>query len=102
MKIALISLLSYGLAFTSRNYRVNANLAVTNRHRRSVAQTIEDYLSTNPRPEIQDQIIREGVVAMFQHIHSGYLSNRENPSDGSPVSEFITNIIKNSGPGSAK
>jgi len=95
LKVAIVAILTYGIAFCSKNYRVNSNLAVINRHRRSVAQTIEDFLDTNPRQEIQDQIIKEGVIAMFQHIGTGYLSHKESSSDGNPATELITNIIKN-------
>ncbi len=94
IKIALVAILSYGIAFASKNYRVNSNLAFINRHRRSVAQTMEDYLATNPRPEIQDQIIKEGVRSMFQHIHIGYSSHKE-AGDGGPANEIITNVFKN-------
>lgn len=95
VKVALVALLSYGLAFASKNYRINSGLAFINRHRKSVAQTIEDYLGTNPPREIQDQLIKEGVKAMFEHIHSAYSSKEQ--GDGSPATEVITNIFKNAG-----
>lgn len=97
IKVAVVALLSYGIVFASKNFRVNSNLAVINRHRRTVAQTLEDFLDTNPGPETQSQIIKDGVNAMFQHINNGYLSHREGTGDGGAASEIITNIIKTAG-----
>lgn len=93
VKLALISTLFYAVAFASKNYRTAKNLAFINRHRASVAQTMDDYLATTPDQSTQDHIVQEGTRAMFQHIQVGY-SSVHDAGDGTPT-ELVTNVIKN-------
>src|SRR5690606_18653641 len=58
IKFAIILLLSHILAFNSKNYSINKNLAVTNKHRKNVAETITNFLESNPDEETRSQIIK--------------------------------------------
>lgn len=94
VKVALLSLLSYGLRFSSRNYSINSNLAATNIHRKNVAQTLEDYLATDSDPQIRQEIVKEGVKSMFEHLPIGYVGKDEAKDSSSPVSEVINYFFK--------
>ena len=93
MKLALISLLYYGMHFASRNYNVVSNLEAVNRHRKNVAQTLEDFLATNPEEETRSQMIKQGTEAMFKHLPVGYL-RRDNKEDSGEVTKFFTSIMR--------
>jgi hypothetical protein len=91
IKLALLSVLSYGLAFCSKNYRIESNLKSVNTHRKNVAQTLDDFLATNPGADTKSQMIKQGTEAMFKHLPLGYISN-EDSRDVGPVNEIIYKI----------
>ncbi|OGC11287.1 hypothetical protein A3K48_02045 [candidate division WOR-1 bacterium RIFOXYA12_FULL_52_29] len=92
-KLALLSVVSYGLGFASKNYNVYANMYAINTHRRNVAQTLQDYIATNPEPEAKSEMIKEGTEAMFKHMPIGYIGRLEG-KDTNAVYEVINNYIK--------
>jgi len=92
VKVALILLLYYGMHFSSRNYYIISNLAAINKHRKNVAQTLEDFIKTNPDKEILNQMLMEGTKAMFRNIPTGY--NSKVDQDENPITEIVNNIIK--------
>lgn len=92
-KLALLSILSYAIAFSSRNFNVNSNLSTLNKHRKNVAETLNDFLETNPEPQDRSKIVESASEAMFKHQPIGYLPKIESKDDG-PVSSIINNILK--------
>lgn len=93
LKLAVISILSYALVFTSKQYSINSNLVSINKHRRNVALTIDDFLETKPDPEVRSQIIRQGTEAMFKQLPIGYIGKSE-AKESSPIYEIINNVLK--------
>ena len=93
MKIALITLLSWGLGFASKNYNIYSNLEAVARHRKNVAQTLDDFLATNPDEKARSQMIKQGTEAMFKHLPTGYIPKSEQKSEG-PIYEIINNILR--------
>jgi len=91
IKLALLSVLSYGLAFCSKNYRIESNLKSVNTHRKNVAQTLDDFLATNPEAETKSQLIKQGTEAIFKHLPLGYIAD-EDSHDTGPVNEIIYKI----------
>lgn len=91
-KLALITLLWYGMNFASKNYAVESHLEAINQHRRNVAQTLEDFLATNPNPETLSEMLKNGTTAMFEHLQVGHLRKEEVREDGSPMQEIV-NIL---------
>ncbi len=91
MKIVLLSVLSYGVAFTSKNYNIQSNLASINQHRTNVAQTLEDFLLTNP--ERKTEMLKQATEAMFKHLPVGYLAKNEAKENG-PLLETINNFVR--------
>lgn len=92
-KIALITLLSWGLGFASKNYNIYSNLEAVNRHRKNVAQTLDDFFATNPDENTRSEMLKQGTEAMFKHLPTGYIPKSEHKSEG-PVYEIINNILK--------
>lgn len=87
-KLALLSILSYGVSFSSRNFNVNSNLATLNRHRKNVAETLSDFLETNPEKEDRSKIVEKATDAMFKHQPIGYLPKIESKDDG-PIGNIL-------------
>lgn len=93
-KLALLSILSYGVSFSSRNYNVNSNLSALNKHRKNVAETLNDFLESNPEKEDRSKIVENATDAMFKHQPIGYLPKIESKDDG-PLGNIL-NIFKQS------
>ena len=88
VNFALLSLLSYGVSFASRNYNVSSNLQTVNLHRKNVAETFKDFYGSGLKDEDRSKILEEGVSSMFKHLPIGYLSKAESRDDG-PVPSFL-------------
>ncbi|HYK08771.1 MAG TPA: hypothetical protein VEW42_04715 [Candidatus Eisenbacteria bacterium] len=98
INFSLISLLSYGLAFASKNYSIRENLASVNRHRKNVANTLEDYLATKPDSEVVSQMIKQGTEAMFKHLPLGFVNKNDGAKDSGPVFEVFNPVQKVNNP----
>ncbi len=88
-KISLLAVLSYAIGFASKNYNINAEQLVINKHRKNVAETLTDFLDTNPESEIRSEILRSGAEAMFKQQSPGYV--KKGNEDG-PVQEMVTKV----------
>ncbi|MEK7569968.1 MAG: hypothetical protein AAB515_00795 [Patescibacteria group bacterium] len=97
VKLALLSAIGYAIAFSAKNYNIQSNLEAISRHRKNVAQTIEDFLGTNPAPEVRDAMLKHATEALFRHFPTGYITKSES-RDGGPLYEIVNNLIK---PGSS-
>ncbi|MFA7170018.1 MAG: hypothetical protein WC178_04140 [Candidatus Paceibacterota bacterium] len=93
MKLAMLSVLSYGLSFCSKNYKIESNLKSVNMHRKNVAQTLDDFLAANPDIDTKSQMIKQGTEAMFKHLPIGYIANEDIPDSG-PVNEIIYKMVE--------
>lgn len=92
INLSLLSLLFYSLRFSSQNYNIFSNLEAVTRHRKNVAQTLDDFLGTNPSPEVKDEMIKQGTEAMFKHLPTGYIPKSES-KQSDPIIEAVTNFI---------
>ena len=88
----MLSLLFYSLRFASQNYNIFSNLNAVTRHRKNVAQTLDDFLGTNPASEIKDAMIKQGTEAMFKHLPTGYIPKSET-KQSDPIIEAVSNFI---------
>lgn len=91
-KLALLSILSYGVSFSSRNFNVNSNLNALNKHRKNVSETLNDFLESNPEKEDRSKIVENATDAMFKHQPIGYLPKIESKDDG-PIGNIL-NIFR--------
>lgn len=94
VNFALLSLLTYAISFSSRNYSVNSNLKVINLHRKNVAETMNDFLVQGDKNvDFRLRIIEKGTDAMFKHLPIGYLSKNESNEHG-VLSSLMNGILK--------
>ncbi|OGE15944.1 hypothetical protein A2495_01285 [Candidatus Curtissbacteria bacterium RIFOXYC12_FULL_41_11] len=93
LKLALVSLISYGIAFSSRSYSINSSLAVNNLHKKNVAETLTDFLASDNDPNVKVKMIEQGTEAIFKHLATGYISKNESKDDG-PIVAIINKFLK--------
>ncbi|MFA6531250.1 MAG: hypothetical protein WCT32_00055 [Patescibacteria group bacterium] len=95
LKLALVSLLSYAVSYASKNYRINAHLESVNKHRKNVAETLNDFISAGAESDERTIMIQQGVNAMFQHLPTGYDNYNDTKSDTGPIYEITQSVPKN-------
>lgn len=94
VNFALLSLFTYAISFSSKNYNVHSNLKIVNLHRKNVAETISDFLSSNnTNDDLRSKILDRGVDAMFKHLPIGYLPKVE-AGDSGIFSSLLNTILK--------
>jgi len=92
-KLALLTIISYAVSFCSRNFNINSNLSALNKHRKNVAETVNDFLFSNPEKEDRTKFLIAATESMFKHQPIGYLPKIESKDDG-PIASIINHIIK--------
>ncbi len=90
-KLVLLSTISYGVGFCSKQYNVNSHLSSTNKHRQNVADTLNSFLSANP--DRKSEMLKNGTEAMFKHISTGYIGKNESKEQGNIMYEVINKVL---------
>ena len=91
-KLVLLSLLSYGVGFASKNYHIYAQLESVNVHRTNAANTMNDLIVANPdKEDVRGEVIRQAADAMFKHLPVGHITRSENSLG--PISEVVNKFI---------
>lgn len=97
VKLTLISVLSYAISFTSRNFNINSNLVTLEQHRKNVAETLNDFIDSDLEKEDRSKIVEKATEAMFTHRPIGYLPKIETKDEGpiSSIYNFINPFNRN-------
>lgn len=93
--LPLIAVLAIGFAFSSRNYRIYANLLAEYRHRKIVASILQNLIlneSLKDNDNLKLEMLREGAKAMFNLKSVGHLA-KENVEKLS-IAEMLKEIRK--------
>lgn len=70
--IPLITVLALGLAFSSKNFKINLNLLEEYKHRYVVAKTIQNLLLLPENGPLRSDLLTKGTSILFEHRSSGY------------------------------
>ena len=95
VKLALLGPLSYAIGFASKNYNANTHLEVINKHRKNVAETLRDFLSSKPEPDDRSVLVRSGADAMFRGSATGYVSKGDAGGSSESVGNLVNSILGN-------
>ncbi|MEA2112521.1 MAG: hypothetical protein U9P50_00920 [Patescibacteria group bacterium] len=93
-KLVILATLWYGLSFIIKNYNVNSHLASINRHRATVAKTLEDFISAEQQQEKprMSEMLQNATEAMFKNAPIGFISKTEKET-GNPVLQIINGLM---------
>lgn len=97
VKLALLILLSYVVGFSSRQYSINSHLAVSNKHRKNIAETMKDFYESDMDATAKSFIINKGTEAMFENLPIGHISKSESKDNDGPVHQIFNQIPKING-----
>lgn len=93
VKLALLGIFSYAVGFASKNYSANSHLEIVNKHRKNTAETLRDFLSSQPEQQDRSVLVRSGADAMFRGSATGYVSKGDPGGSNEPIGNFITSLF---------
>lgn len=92
-KIVIISILSYGLVFSARNYAASRHNLVINRHRQNALSTFETFVKAASDPQTKDAVLVQATQSIFLPQTSGYLRGEgEAAPHGSQIVEVVRGL----------
>lgn len=93
-KLVFVAALWYGLSFIVKNHNVNSHLAAVNRHRATVARTLEDFIAVEQQQEKPrlSEMLQNATDAMFKHTPVGFVSKTEKET-ATPVLQIVNDLI---------
>ena len=92
-KLIVISILSFLLIFSVRNYNTSRHNHVINEHRAKALATFQTFVGGTASDETKDAVLIQSCKAVFGHHASGYL-RKESESSGSPMIDLLKPFVK--------
>lgn len=95
-KIILFSVLFYGLALCTRNYKAHKHNSILNKHRQNALKTFETFTkAAGNDTQTKNAVLLEATHTIFSNQQTGYL-NKENDSDSpNRIIEIFKNFSEN-------
>ncbi len=92
-KVVLLSVLFYGLAICTRNYKAHKHNSILNKHRQNALNTFETFVKAAGNDvQTKNAVLIEATHTIFSNQQTGYL-NSDNESDSpSKIIEIFKNV----------
>lgn len=91
-RILIISILSYGLVWSARNYSAHKHNEVINKHRQNALSTFEAFVKATDDQETKNAVLLQATHCIFTPQRSGYLGKDSEPSSTNRFIEILRQI----------
>jgi hypothetical protein len=92
-RIVIISILSYGLVFSARNFAASRHNFVINRHRQNALSTFETFAKAAGDAQTKDAVLMQATQSIFALQTSGYLrAEHDTAQQGGQIIEVVRNL----------
>jgi hypothetical protein len=88
-RVIILSILLYGLVWSSRNYRAHRHNEIVNRHRQTALITFETFVKAAGDAETKNAVLLQATQSIFAPQSSGYLTTEPEPFPQSTVVEIL-------------
>jgi hypothetical protein len=98
-KFIIFSILSFGLAFSAKNYKSHKHSYVTNKHRANALKTFKAFTESSSKNdgETRNAILLQATQCIFSHQETGFSNSEKETSSNLKIVEIIKNLTgKNS------
>lgn len=92
-KLAVLSLMLYGLSVCVKNYRAHTHNALIHEHRAAVFKTFESFVKA-AKPETQDIVLAQTLQLVLAQQPTGFLSNEPDMQPVTQTADLIEKIAK--------
>ena len=90
----IISMLSYAISLTVKNFFAEKHLESVNRHKANCLSTFNTFVDSADE-ERKAAVLLQATQTIFSHQKSGFLSKENEASNPNPVVEVVRNVSKN-------
>ena len=91
-RLILVSLLTYALVISVRNFSAAKHNALVNRHRINALSTFETFALAASDNETKAAVLLEATKAVFSPQVTGLLKNEPEPAHGAQIIEIIKSV----------
>lgn len=92
-RILIISILSYALVWSGKNYSAHKHNEVINKHRQNALSTFETFVKATNDPETKNAVLLQATRSIFTPQRSGYLSKDSEPTSPNQFIEILRQIV---------
>lgn len=92
-KLIVFAILSYGIVWTSRNYRAAAHNEVVNDYRSNALKSFESFVEASSSTDTRDAVLIQATQCIFSHRPSGFGQDNDAPIS-SPLLELTQRGIQ--------
>lgn len=92
-RILIISILSYALVWSGKNYSAHKHNEVINKHRQNALSTFETFVKATDDPETKNAVLLQATHSIFTPQRSGYLSKDSEPTSPNQFIEILRQIV---------
>lgn len=91
-RIVIISVLSFGLIWCSRNYAASRHNLVINRHRQNALSTFETFVKASRDDKTKDAVLMQATKSIFSPQPSGYLKGETRQPQSNQIVEIVRDL----------
>jgi hypothetical protein len=91
-RIFIVSILTYGLIFSVRNYNSSRHNFIVNRHRQIALNSFQTFVSSTDNEQVKDAVLMQATQSIFALGISGYIQNEPEPDAASKIIEIVKNV----------
>ena len=92
-RILIISILSYALVWSGKNYSAHKHNEVINKHRQNALSTFETFVKATDDQETKNAVLLQATHCIFTPQRSGYLGKDSEPSSTNRFVEILRQIV---------
>jgi hypothetical protein len=92
-KIVVLSVLFYGLAICTRNYKAHKHNSILNKHRQNALNTFETFTkAAGNDTQTKSAVLLEATHTIFSNQQTGYLNNDNDSDSPNKIIEIFKNV----------
>ena len=92
-KIVILSVLFYGLAICTRNYKAHKHNSILNKHRQNALNTFETFTkAAGNDTQTKSAVLLEATHTIFSNQQTGYLNNDNDSDSPNKIIEIFKNV----------
>lgn len=92
-KIVVLSVLFYGLAICTRNYKAHKHNSILNKHRQNALNTFETFTkAAGNDTQTKSAVLLEATHTIFSNQQTGYLNNDSDSDSPNKIIEIFKNV----------
>jgi hypothetical protein len=91
-RLLVLSVIFFGMAWASKNFRSQKHNEVVNRHRQNALRTFEAFVKAADDKQTKDAVLLQATKCIFEGQSSGYLSSEPEQMPSNTVIEVLRKV----------